>query len=104
MSRSRHRSSAVEAVELVEDGPLGGQDAVGLMGDDGADEVVLVGEVVIELRGADARPLLDVLDAGAGDAVREDQFGRGGDDAGPGRQPLRGELPGCRPRFATAPA
>ena len=94
-----------EAVELVEHRSLRGQHAVGLVGDDGADEVVLVGEVVIHLRRADTGPPLDVLDAGAGDTVGEHQLGSGGDDARPGRQALGGERPdraGAAPR--TRPA
>ena len=78
----------VEAVELVEDGSLRGEDSVGLVSDHGPDQVVLVGEVVIQLRRADSRAELDVLDAGAGDAVGEDQFGGRLDDARSGEGPF----------------
>jgi hypothetical protein len=87
-----------KAVEFVEHSSLCGQDAVGLVSDDGADEVVLVGEIVIHLRRADTRSLLDVLDAGAGDTVGEHQLSSGRDDATSGCQTLGGEFPGLHRR------
>ena len=50
------------------------------MGDHGVDQRLLVGEVVVELRARDPGRLLDVLDAGPGDAALEDQLRRRADD------------------------
>jgi hypothetical protein len=63
----------------------------GLMGDDGADQARLVGEVERHLGAADARLAPHVLDARPGHALGEDEAGRDLDDPGTGRPPLGGQ-------------
>src|SRR5271169_5397111 len=66
-------------------------DGVGLVADDRLDELVLVGEVVIELRAADLCRRPDVLQGGASHAALVDQPGGGTDDPGAGSLPLGGQ-------------
>src|SRR4051812_23144654 len=76
---------------MVEKGLLEAQDRARLVFDDRADEGPLVTEVVIDLRRADTRRLLDVFGAGACNAPVVHQFRRLGDDAIPGGLALPGD-------------
>jgi len=69
-----------QTVEACEMRLLAFEECSGLMCDDGADESLLVAEVVVELRGAYSGPVLDVLPAGACHAARIHQRRRDLDD------------------------
>ena len=78
-------------VQVVEVGPLGLQDRVGLVVDDGADQRLLVLEVVVHLRAAHPGGRPDVLQRGLGRAALEDELRRGRDDPLPGLAPAAGQ-------------
>ena len=85
----------VPAVEGVEEGTLGVEDALALERCDGADQFGLAaGEVVEELALAGRRPGPDVVEARATDATGQHQVRRGGHDAAAGGRSLGGELHG----------
>ena len=71
---------------------LNAEHAVGLKVDDGGHEIAFIREVVVHLRGADGRRLLDVFDGGARDTTLQHQSGSGGHDALAGCTALRGQL------------
>src|SRR5579862_829357 len=77
-------------VEVVEEVALEVDDGVGRDVDDGADEVIAVLEVVVELAATGARARADVVEAHAGRAFFGDELGCGLEDPLPGRTPLRG--------------
>ena len=75
---------------------LSAQDeAAGVLGH-GEDEVLPVGEVVVQLAFAGVGPAQHVVDAGGGDAVGQHQLGGRGDDALPGRSATGGRRCGVR--------
>src|ERR1700760_523120 len=71
-----HVPPRLDAVWAAECAPIAIDDGVGLVVDDRLDEVVLVGEVVVQLRAADSRRRLDVLEEGARYPPLVDQGGR----------------------------
>ncbi len=91
--RDHHVPPGAEPFEAAEVSlSLVAQDGVGLAVDDRLDELVLVGEVVVELRSADLRRRPHVIERGAGDAPLVDQLGGSVHDPRPGTRPLGGEL------------
>ena len=70
----------VEAVKPGQERCMEGQVGVGLERDDRPGEVVLVGEVVVDLRGADAGGVADRRGAGACHSVTVHEIRRGRDD------------------------
>lgn len=62
----------VETIQMREVRLLGGEHCLGLVGDDGTNQCLLIAEVMVELRGAHACRIPHILGARPGHAVLED--------------------------------
>ena len=96
MMTSRQASSASTLSSRARSGSWKARIRVGLAGYDRQDQRLLVAEVVVDLRRADARRPLHVLQAGAGHAPLKHQARGHAGDPVPGRLTL-GREPGRRP-------
>lgn len=76
---------------------LRSDDTLFLESDDFANQGVLAGEVVVELRRAHVRGRLDIVHRGAGHSSLKDQLGRRSKDAGSCATALFGERLGACP-------
>src|ERR1700757_4307754 len=76
-------------IEMVQEFALPAEDGVGGDVDDGADEVISVLEVVVELAAACSGACTDVVEAHACGALLDDQLRRGFQDPLARRTPLR---------------
>jgi hypothetical protein len=85
-------AKVLDAFDAVQAEMLHAEHLVGLEVDHRRDEIVLVREVVVHLRGADDRGFLNVLDGGPRDATLQHQFRGRGHDAVAGGAALRGQL------------
>src|SRR5271169_3745773 len=87
-----HVAPGAESFDGTEVGIFGvADDSVGLVVDDRLHELVLVSEIVVELRTADLCRRPDVLQGGAGHPALVDQHGGSTDDPGAGPLTLGGQ-------------